>query len=86
MWNRKIKLPSGIYDLSPIVANNIVYSGKGYALKAETGEILWHNANYDSEYSAFAINSVVYFSSILKSGWQKVDAKTGRELLYFGTT
>lgn len=85
-WNQKIELTSLMFDISPIVADNVVYSGKGYALKAETGEILWHNANYNSEYSVFAINSVVYFSSVFKSGWKKLDAKTGKELLYFCTT
>ena len=78
-------------DSSPVVSKGVVYCGKGFALKAETGETIWHNPQWGYDYAPFVQDSAIYYAGKLENnsltgGWFKVDTKTGKELLWFNTT
>lgn len=84
-WKKQIELGTILGDVSPVVAKGIVFVGKGYALKTETGEIVWHNPKWNSEFSAFVEDTVIYYANS-GGGWSEVDSQTGNFLMFFPST
>jgi len=84
-WKVDIGAATWSGDVSPVIANGVVFVGRGYALKSDNGKIIWHQPKWNSEFSAFIEDTVIYYANS-GGGWSKVDCKTGNELLFFSST